>query len=354
MRRTKGRRRRLLRIPSLCPQVAMAASRTPKKSRLIPGPLRMVLQSLLARRGALTALAILSGVGLAIESARRMTGDSFRSLPQYRVTATSVTLTAQPPWIRSDVKLEAFRDGGLLGDTTGGGSLSILDTPDRLEQRVTTALAFHPWIRSVGKITKSPPNRLQIEVEYRQPLAAVYNGSAFSPIDHDAMLLPVGDLTRSEVGLLPRIDLRQMLHDGGASQPRPGERWTDPRVVGALALVAALRDAWGPLRLVDIAPSRSPEVRQNERHYVYELRSTGNTRIAWGTAPGHGPLGEASFTTKLNRLRTYVARNGPLDSVATSPAWIDVRNGITTRPRMVKKKRVTPKTAQVENHKKVK
>ncbi len=332
----------------------MAASRTPKKSRLIPGPLRMVLQSLLARRGTLTALAILSGVGLAMESARRMSGESLRSLPQYRVTASSVTLSPQPPWIRSDVKLEAFRDGGLLGDTTGSGGLSVLDSPDRLEQRVATALAFHPWVRSVGKITKSPPNRLLVEVDYRRPLAAIYDGSIFSPIDREAMLLPPGDLARVELGLLPRIDLRQMLRDGGAAQPRPGDRWTDPRVIGAVALVAALGDSWVSLRLVDVAPSRSPEIRHNERHYVYELRTTSNTRIAWGTAPGHGPLDESPFEAKLDRLRTYIMRNGPLDSVATSPAWIDVRNGLTTRPRMVKKKQVTTKTAQAKKGEKVK
>lgn len=307
-------------------------------------PLSAVTQAVLARRGVLAAVAVVVVVGAAVEATKRLATPTVAALPQYRVTAASITLSPPPPWVRTDVKLEALRNAGLIGEATGP-KLSILDDPQRLEARLATALGFHPWVRSVGRVERLPPNRVSIEVAYRRPLATVrLSGQARSVlIDEQAVRLPDGDLRASELSNLPRI----VANDSPQSTPppRPGEPWNDPRIAGAAAIVAQLGDDWSSLRLLDVTPSRSPEVRQNGRYHVYELRSTGNTRIAWGAAPGFAPSDEPPFSEKLDRLRRYVAANGPLDSLATSPAWIDVRRTLSTRARVVKKRDATQTAA---------
>lgn len=312
-----------------------------------PSRIAGVLRGVAARRGVLASLALLAGGGLVVDAVWRSAEPSLRNLPQYRVTASTIELTPPPAWVRADVKLEALRDAGLLGGPDAA-PLSVLDDAGELERRVATAIGFHPWVESVGIVRRLPPNRLVVEASYRTPVAALRlrgGGSTTGQVvDRAAVVLPPGDLTPATVARLPRIECRAPL-----TPVRPGEAWTDPRVTGAVAMITSLGDAWPALRLVDVTPSRTPEVRRDRPYFLYELRSTGNTRIAWGAAPGHAPADEPPFAEKLARLRSYVERHGPLDSVATSPAWIDVRRGLTTRPRVVKKRPPTQTAAKPDD-----
>ena len=84
--------------------------------------------------------------------------------------------------------------------------------------------AFHPWVKSVGRIAKQPPNRMRIELEYRVPLAAV--GHAAQPgvlllADSEAFRLPEADLTAAELRHLPRVTLPS--GGGQAGKPLLGE-----------------------------------------------------------------------------------------------------------------------------------
>jgi hypothetical protein len=299
-------------------------------------PAAGLARSLHGRGPLLASLGVLAGLGLLSAGVWRLAEPGVRGGAQYRITPESVSLSPSPPWIRvSDVRFEALRDAGLLG-ADPNTSLSILDGPDRLEQRLATALRFHPWVRSVGAIRKAPPNRVRVEVEYRRPLAAVLGPGALLPIDADGVLLPSVDLKPEELSWLPRIDARPALAEVAPTPPAVGQRWADPRLLGGVALVAAFGAEWGALHLLDVTPAGAAEVRGDQRYYTFELRTTGSTRIAWGAAPGFAPPDEAPFAEKLARLKAYVAANGPLDSVTASPEWIDVRNGLTTRPRMVR------------------
>ena len=290
--------------------------------------------SVLARRGLFVALGVIGLGAIAANLAWKAAQAKMHKLPQYQVTASSVILTPQPAWIRTDVKTEALQNSGIL--SPAAETLSILDPPERLEQRLATAFDFHPWIKRVAAIQKSPPNMLSIAVEYRRPVAAVHSQSALTPIDEEAFVLPSGDLDPVELGYLPRINMRPLADSSEGDSPRAGQVWDSLAIRGSLALIVHLGESWSNLHLLDITPSKNLEVRGDLRFPIFELRTKGGTHISWGAAPGFGPESESPFAEKLARLNGFVAQNGSLGSVNNSPKWIDVRNGLKIEPRVAK------------------
>jgi hypothetical protein len=249
--------------------------------------------------------------------------------PQYQLTAERIQITPQPPWIRSDVKSEVLRDAGLIG------TVSVLDDPDALVRRLQDAFEFHPWVADVRQIRKRLPAALDIELEYRRPVAAVETsdgrGVTLTPIDVQGVRLPEADFSEVERHYLPRIS-------GTTGRPLAGEAWDDPRVIGAARLAAGLADVWQQLRLVQILPSTQPQLRGEERFYTYEILTSGGTRIVWGAAPSEEPAaGESPFAAKRERLVGYAQEHGLLDSI-DGPAQLDVRSELVVVPRTARRK----------------
>jgi hypothetical protein len=274
-------------------------------------------------------LGLLLIVGIGGHYMWRHQASSIAGLPQYQITAEAVRMTPLPPWIRSDVKTEVLRDAGLLGN------LSLLDDWDTLVRRLRQAFEFHPWIAEVKQIKRRLPNSLEIEVEYRRPIAVVESsgpsGVALLPIDDAAIRLPEADLTDVERHYLPRIA-------NVTGRPLVGETWDDPRVLGGARLASALIDVWQPLRLVEILPSAHQTVYAESRFYTYEIVTSGRTRIVWGAAPGEEQLaGESPTTEKRKRLLDYAATTGKLDSI-DGPASVDIRRSLIVVPRVAKRK----------------
>jgi len=249
--------------------------------------------------------------------------------PQYLLAAENIEITPSPPWIRSDIKAEVLRDGGLAG------TVSLLDPWDELSRRVQDAFEFHPWIASVERIRKRPPSSLEVEVKYRRPIAAVEvgdaDGVAFLPIDEHAIRLPERDLSDAQRRYLPRIS-------GITDRPLVGDAWDDPRVIGGAKLAAALTDVWQQLRLVEILSRIRPDAADEHPSYTYELVTTGGTRIVWGAAPGQEALaGELPLDQKRRLLQDYAAQHGRLESI-DGPARLDVRSDLIVTPRTARNK----------------
>lgn len=282
--------------------------------------------TLYARRGVLTSLGILVGLGFGFQWLWGAVGPSVVQGERFRVSPASTTVTEPPAWVRHDVIAAAFERGELAD------GLSVLSDAEAFDEPLAAAFSADPWVRRVGSIAKRHPNRVMIELEYRRPLAAVVlPGAGLLPIDDDAVRLPGGELSGQQLSWMPRIELLGLT-------PRPpavGRAWEDPRLAGAASLVAAFDALWAELDLLAVRVDSTPEVRANRRFWSYSIRSTGDTTILWGAAPNAGPADEASFDTKLNRLRSFITKHGPLDSVVTSPEVLDVRDGIEPFRRVV-------------------
>lgn len=248
--------------------------------------------------------------------------------PHYQISADIVHLSpGKPPrWIRTDVKAEVLRDSGIID------SLTLLDPPVKIQQRLIDAFELHPWIRSVERVDLVGPQNIKVSVLYREPVAVVEVESAgqqeWLPVDATAVRLPSGELTDTEMAYLPRIA-------GIQDRPLEGEAWSDSRMQGAAELAARLRPQWEHLSLLEIIPSDYPEIQRSNRYYVYEIRASGGTLIRWGAAPNFGPPAESTFEQKLSRLTRYVEQHGSLESI-NSPKSIDVRDSLQDEERLAR------------------
>lgn len=252
----------------------------------------------------------------------------------YLLVPESVTITPTPPWIRSDIKMQALRDAGLLG------TLSVLDDWDLISRRVKEAFEFHPWVACVNRIRRKLPGSLDVEVTYRKPIAAVEssdsNGIMFLPIDANGVRLPEADLSEAERRYLPRIS-------GITGRPLIGDKWDDPRVVGGAKLAQQLADVWQQLRLVEIIAAAQTSPRDEKQIYRFEIVTTGGTRIVWGMKPGDESFtGESPFSEKRKRLLDYASQHGKLESI-DGPAVLDVRSDLVVTPRTARHKSDAPK-----------
>jgi hypothetical protein len=274
--------------------------------------------------GILAVVALCIGVHLAW---RQFTPTIARH-EQYQITADHIRVTPPPPWIHADIRSEVVRDSGLIG------TLSVLDDGDTLQQRVRDAFSFHPWVATVGRIALSLPASIDVEVEYRRPVAAVQVAAnqiaSCSPIDVAGFRLPDADFSDVERRYLPRIV-------GGSGQPLVGKPWADERVLEGARLAAGLGDVWAQLRLVEIIPSAEPRVRGDIRFHAFELTTSGGTRIRWGAAPGReADAGESPFDVKRRRLVDYATQHGKLDSIE-GPELVDVRSDLVVVPRTARR-----------------
>ncbi|WP_442485524.1 cell division protein FtsQ/DivIB [Aeoliella sp. SH292] len=249
--------------------------------------------------------------------------------PRYKITADTLHFTpeVQPPWIRSDVKAQVLRDTGITN------SLTLLDPPVMIQQRLVDAFELHPWVRKVESVDLVGPGRVEITVTYREPVAVAEvqtdQDRELLPVDAFAVRLPDNELTDVEKSYLPRITTIE-------DRPLVGQAWSDTRMQGAAQLADRLRPVWERFSLLDIVPSTYPEVQRSHRFYTYEIRSSGGTVIRWGAAPGFSPPGESTFEDKLARITGWFNTNGGLDSI-NAPESIDVRDSLHVSKQMAKK-----------------
>lgn len=274
------------------------------------------------------ALALVASVGAAGNLAWKHYLPAIARHPQYQITAERIRITPPPPWIRADIKAEVLRDAGLAG------KLSVIDGREQLQQRVRDAFAFHPWVAAVGAIKIDLPASLDIELEYRRPVAAVEAVDqatvSYLPVDAHGVRLPETDFSDYERRSLPRIS-------GVTGVPSVGDRWADERVTNAADLAAKLADVWTQLRLVEIVPSLHAQVRGDASYFAFEIMTSGGTRIVWGAAPGREQdAAESPFEAKRKRLLEYAASHGQLDSI-DGPASVDVRSDLVVLPRTARR-----------------
>ena len=274
------------------------------------------------------ALTLLGGIGYGAHYAWQHVAPSIARHPQYALTAERIHITPPPPWIRTDIKSEVLRDAGL------DDSLSILDS-DIVTLRIHNAFQFHPWVESVARITKHLPSALEVEIQYRRPIAAVEStdpgGVTYLPIDVHGIRLPEADLTDAECRYLPRIS-------GVTGRPLVGDSWNDTRVLGGAKLIAALADVWERLQLVEVLCAAQATPNDDRPNCVFEIVTSGGTRIVWGTAPGQeASAGESAFDQKRQRLVEYAAQHGRLDSIK-GPERLDVRRELIVTPRTARKR----------------
>jgi len=284
-----------------------------------------------ARVVVVLAVVVLSGWGL--QSAWQQVAPSIIHRDRYLLTADRITTTAIPEWITADVRSEVVHNSAL------DRRLSVLD--DAFVNVVRDAFVLHPWVESVDRITKNFPPQVHVELTFRRPTAVVElsdtEGVELIPVDRLGVQLPAIDVPEIRKRYLPRIG-------GIIGRPPVGQQWNDSRVAGAANLAEELSEVWEALHLVDILPSARQEIQEDHRYFVYDLITSGGTRVVWGAAPNAQLPSEDSVAEKLQRLQKCAQQQGSLGS-DRGPAVVDVRKELSITPRTVKKT-TAPRTVQ--------
>lgn len=240
--------------------------------------------------------------------------------PIYRVHAEAIDITPPPRPVPSNLVERA------IGTKQLAEGFSILD--ETLLPRFAEAFAKEPWVKQVVQLRKDLPARVEIDLEYRRPVAMIDVKTGVYPVDEEGVLLPPEDFTQAEI-------LRYPLVTGVRSLPAgpPGTAWGDTTVVGAAKIAVALAAEWDSLDLASIQAPPLTTANPQLDELNFELRSRGGSKIVWGRPPGTGHPGELTVDQKIGRLKQYVADFGPLDTSGTAYE-IDIRpwQEMTRRP----------------------
>ena len=224
-----------------------------------------------------------------------------------------LTVNRPPAWIKTDVRKVAIQESRLPEIKLG--------EPRALEQ-VAASFAVQPWVKSVQKIRKSASG-IHVEVLYRKPVALVEIGDdALFPVDDEGVLLDSRDFTGPDAELdYWRVSMPAPITNGLLA----GYLWDDMRVTDSVLIA----NAWngnqietGLMRIVN----RSQPTRDRMRLQAYELWTLNGTIVIWGNPPGHEVEGEATAAEKIEAVRSFTVKNGPLNSLKRGV--YDVRGGV--------------------------
>ncbi|HZZ73425.1 MAG TPA: hypothetical protein VFE24_14320 [Pirellulales bacterium] len=228
--------------------------------------------------------------------------------PDYQLDPNKIELPPTPAWIHSDIRAQVIHDAGW------GPTLSLLD--ERLTVKIAQAFQLNPWVAKVNRVSKQQPAGVQVDLEYRRPVAMVEVSGGVLAVDGEATVLPSEDFTADDAKRYARIS-------GIQTGPRGpvGTRWGDNGVAGGARLAAFLYESWPTLLLKKIVPQVNAPTEAPEG-LNFTLITRGDRALEWGHLPGHEVTGELAATEKLARLKQQVAETGSLEQGDPLPRFM--------------------------------
>lgn len=224
---------------------------------------------------------------------------------RYHVTEESVEIPETPNWISqtTDVKKEVF-DEGLLNET------SALDP--HAATKIAQAFELNAWVKKVDRVTKSAPNRVKIELEFRRPIAVVWiqvseETGGWEPIDGEGVVLPE-DLFHEDRSRIEQY-LRIVAQNSPSVPKDVGIAWPDDRIQQAATLAALLEHLWMDWGIDNIYITRS----LTDGTPIFSLRVGRETKVVWGSGPGHEVGAELTAMQKLALIGEYLKQHGSVD-----------------------------------------
>jgi hypothetical protein len=213
---------------------------------------------------------------------------------EYRLQASEIEFPAPPRWIPENLLDQVIERGKLPKE------LSVLD--ESLARQVGQAFERHPWVTKPVKVRVSVPARIEVEFEYRKPVAMVEVSDGFYPVDDQGVLLPPRDFPPSELSRYPKIVGLRSTPLGGI-----GSTWGDARVIGAAQIAVILLPYWSEWKLDSIEVPARTEAKQKYEDLEFVVNAQGGSRIIWGRPPGHQHPLEITADQKIGKLKTYLS-----------------------------------------------
>ncbi len=238
----------------------------------------------------------------------------------YSVRAEHLQVTPQPPWIKSNVAEQVFRDQRL-------DRISLLDP----QANATIAQAFekHPWVKRTTRVTKSSGAKVAVDVVYRKPLAMVYCAptdadQGFLPVDAEGIRLPEEDFSAQQV-------YDYFLIIGQGAPPPTGSSGMDygsSLVSDALKLCRFLEQHREPLDLQRVYVDEQPPGGRFGRPSI-TLQTGDKHVVLWGHVPNAEMAGELQAPEKLAKMISWLSQQR---AVQSAPGKLDLLTGPATEP----------------------
>ncbi|MFH1550147.1 MAG: FtsQ-type POTRA domain-containing protein [Planctomycetota bacterium] len=183
---------------------------------------------------------------------------------------------------------------------------------DNVKARFSTI----PWVRK-ATVSKSLPNRLNIELEYRRPVAWVLDGK-WNLVDKEgACLGQEGD----NPYLLDKLGKVLSIHGSKKNEkrPEPGEKWSDEAVAAGASVAEMLRPLLNGISSIEGSdPVSAIHVenfggRKNLRYSAIVLETRKGKKIEWGHSAANTSPDEPTQEEKLAILTKLYEASPVLD-----------------------------------------
>ena len=214
-----------------------------------------------------------------------------------------VSVTEPHDFVRSDIVAEVYRDTGLQ-------RLSPLDR--QATAKIASAFASHPWVRHVQLVKKLPGGAVEVQLEYREPVAAFhltgdwewFQNLEFPPsdidddqyfaLDAEGRLLPTRDLTVQDMERLIHIEVWEKYPFGDEGNPF-GHRGIE----SAALLAGLLSKVSDQIKVSKITLNGDDRLNVIPQLYV---TTANNVHVFWGSPPGMEQPNERTAREKLEDL----------------------------------------------------
>jgi hypothetical protein len=262
-------------------------------------------------------------------------GVGLRALKQY-VERSVVFLDEPPQVIFKDrpVWMSDFLCDQLLSTVRPMGAHSAFDRDLLVD--VATSLRSNPWIKNVRQVRRAyarqPGDTIEIDCEFRAPVAMIHWKDYFWLVDGDGVKLPE-QFTAAQVPhiLKGRDGLMNIRIIEGVRQPpvESGHQWPGEDLTAGLDLVKLLygKPYVEAVMKVDVTNFAG---RENPREAQLTLATCYGTSIKWGRPVNAKDFFvEVSTAQKLKYLERVQQQFGRIDA---GQPWIDIRFDRVTYP----------------------
>lgn len=269
----------------------------------------------------LAAVSFLTLLGFSINASRDYAD---RSVLKPK-TPIAVQLVNPPAWMNDELRQR------IIQIATPVSAKSSLDH-DQVKE-IAEILSAEPWVIKVNRIQRvygsAPGDTLEVDCDFRAPVALVQDEGWFWMVDAEGIKLPErftkDELAKVAIGRgLEKIQLRVVT---GIHQPAPqaGEKWPGRDLEAGIELARLFFDKpyMNDVAMIDVSnvDPVNPQMAGAKNEVVLHTRY--NTQIRWGS-----PIQQSGFSVevpaaqKLATLQRLYTEYGRLDA---GRPWIEIR-----------------------------
>jgi hypothetical protein len=173
-----------------------------------------------------------------------------------------------------------------------------------LVREIGIILQANPWVQQVRSVRKYGNGRIDIDCQYRHPVALIRYDQALYLVSEDRVRLP---------GRYAYDPALLVVEGVAVPPPAPGQVWEAPDLDAGLAVVERLEPEVFADQITGVLVENYGGRMNNEAGHIRLITDRTGGSIIWGSAPGE-ELEENTVAEKIAILRENYRRFGRIDA----------------------------------------